>query len=372
MRHRSDFKLWQKLSLTTEYTTLSFLQPFHTLPDRSLRKCLEVASETWLTMIPIAEQGFHLHKGAFRDAICLRYCLTPPHLPIESVCGSPFNVDHAMNCKWGGLLFIRHNELQDITAELLTEVCSDVIIEPPLQSLSGECFNYCSANINNNAHTDIAASGFWSPSHCSFFDVRVYNPFASVYSKSKLKACHRRNELEKRWQYDERIRTVEHGSLTLLVFTTAGGMGQSATTFYKFLASLISDRCTKSYSHVFNWIRCQLSFSLLRSAVLCLRGARSSLHRPVFSSVTSLDLATMEGKLDTWPYWPCLPIYLFSHLFIYFFISSPSLCINIIFLSLKKKFYYDKSTLERVSNPMYCCINGIFHELHHKSAMNII
>ena len=30
-----------------------------------------------------------------------------------------------------------------------------------------------------------------------------------------------------------------------------------------------------------------------------------------------------------------------------------------------------KSTLERVSNAVYCCINGVFRELRHKSAMNI-
>ena len=45
-------------------------------------------------------------------------------------------------------------------------------------------------------------------------------------------------------------------------------------------------------------IRCRLSFSLLRSAVLCLRGARSSRHRPVFSSAASLELAIVEGRLS--------------------------------------------------------------------------
>ena len=40
----------------------------------------------------------------------------------------------------GGLTFVRHNDLRDITAELLSKVCNDVAIElePPLQSLSGE------------------------------------------------------------------------------------------------------------------------------------------------------------------------------------------------------------------------------------------
>ena len=34
--------------------------------------------------------------------------------------------------------------------------------------------------------------------------------------------------------------------------------------------------------------------------------------------------------------------------------------------------YRNKSTLDRVSNPVYCSINGIFRELCHDSAMNII
>ncbi|KAL5470938.1 hypothetical protein EMCRGX_G028997 [Ephydatia muelleri] len=30
-------------------------------------------ASTWLSMLPIQEHGFALHKGAFRDALCLRY-----------------------------------------------------------------------------------------------------------------------------------------------------------------------------------------------------------------------------------------------------------------------------------------------------------
>ena len=29
-----------------------------------------------------------------------------------------------------------------------------------------------------------------------------------------------------------------------------------------------------------------------------------------------------------------------------------------------------KSTLERVPNAVFCCINGVFHELRHDSVMN--
>ena len=47
-------------------------------------------------------------------------------------------VEHASSWSFGGFPSIRHNELQDITAALLSEVCHNVRTEPPLQPLSGE------------------------------------------------------------------------------------------------------------------------------------------------------------------------------------------------------------------------------------------
>ena len=37
-----------------------------------------------------------------------------------------------------------------------------------------------------------------------FFDIRVFNPFASSYSRSPLSRCYVTNEQEKRRAYDER------------------------------------------------------------------------------------------------------------------------------------------------------------------------
>ena len=88
----------------------------------TLKKAKELASEkgasNWLTALPIAEHGFCLHKGAFRDALCLRYNWRPPRLPSHCSCGSSFQVDHALSCPYGGFPSIRHNELKDLTAHL--------------------------------------------------------------------------------------------------------------------------------------------------------------------------------------------------------------------------------------------------------------
>ena len=56
---------------------------------------------------------------------------------------------------------LRHNEIRDLTADLLTEVCSDVHIEPDLQPVEGELLTGLSANVQDGARLDIAANGFW-------------------------------------------------------------------------------------------------------------------------------------------------------------------------------------------------------------------
>ena len=121
---------------------------------------------------------------------------------------------------------------------------------------------------------------------------------APSYRNSSLSQCNRRNELGKRRAYDERIRKVEHGSLSPLVFSTAGGMGPIANVVYKRIASLIAEKHAKPHSKTINWKRCRLSYSLLRSAIMCLRGSRSSRHRPISSSEGEIDLALTEGRMS--------------------------------------------------------------------------
>jgi len=52
----------------------------------------------------------------------------------------------------------------------------------------------------------------------------------------------RRNELEEWRVYDERVREIEHGSFSPLVFSTSSSMGPTATVVYKTLASKITEQ----------------------------------------------------------------------------------------------------------------------------------
>ena len=149
-------------------------------------------------------------KGEFRDALCLRFGWQLARLPLSCVCGKSFNVEHAFSCPCGGFLTIRHNEIHDLTAKLLSEVCPDVGVEPALQPLESEPLQYATANREDSARLDVVARDFWGRNRQrAFFDIRVFNPFARSYSCSTLSQCYVVNEQEKRCAYDERIREVE-------------------------------------------------------------------------------------------------------------------------------------------------------------------
>ena len=257
----------------------------------------EKGASSWLSALPVEEHGFALHKGAFRDALCLRYGWLPSGLPTQCVCGQGFSVDHSMNCPTGGYPTLRHNELRDFTAVILSEVCTDVCVEPPLQSLSGETLTYATANREDGARLDVSAVGFWGGHHQrAFFDVKVFNPTASSYRATPVASLYRIFEKEKLRKYEQRIREVEMGSFTPLVFSTFGGISGCTSIFYKRLAYLLSLKREVPYSSVMSWLRCRISFSLLRSTIACLRGARSH-SGPI--SHRALDLVLSEGRVPS-------------------------------------------------------------------------
>ena len=219
-----------------------------------------------MTVLPIQEHGFHLHKGDFRDALSLRYGLSPLNTSKSCHCGASFSVDHAMVCPFGGFPIIRHNEVRDLTASLLTAVCHNVATEPCLQPITSETFPLASTNTRDDARLDVKARGFWSRGQDAFFDVRVFYPNAPSYRSLSLTSAYKHHEDAKKREYGHRVRDVEHGVFTPLVFTSTGGMGREATVFYHRLADLLATHWGQDYSSTINWLRCRLSFALLRSA----------------------------------------------------------------------------------------------------------
>lgn len=129
-------------------------------------------------------------------------------------------------------------------------------------------------------------------------DVKVVNPLSETYRSCSLDAVYKRAEEEKKRKYDQRVRDIEHGSFSPLVFSTGGGLAPISTQVFHRLAQMLSEKSNKPYSSVINYIRCKLSFSLIRSTIRCLRGTRSTFHSHRHSESGDIDIEFAVSLLE--------------------------------------------------------------------------
>ena len=76
----------------------------------------ETGASSWLTAIPLTEKGYIFNKQSFWGLIRLRYGWSLKRFPETCECGSKFSTDHALSCKKGGFVTLRHNIIRNITA----------------------------------------------------------------------------------------------------------------------------------------------------------------------------------------------------------------------------------------------------------------
>ena len=78
---------------------------------------LEKGVSNWLNAYPLREYGFDLNKQQFWDGISIWYGWPLSNLPTTCACGLKYDFQHSMNCKKGGLVSIRHNDIRDLIAK---------------------------------------------------------------------------------------------------------------------------------------------------------------------------------------------------------------------------------------------------------------
>ena len=101
-------------------------------------------------------------------------------------------------------------------------------------------------------------------------------------------------EKSKQREYRERILEIEHADFNPLVFTTVGAIGPQSQIVMKRIAEKLSEKKGVTLSVVTGWLRVRLSFALLRTTLLCVRGTR----RKKFShSEMNMDLAVSQAKI---------------------------------------------------------------------------
>ena len=116
--------------------------------------------------------------------------------------------------------------------------------------------------------------GVWLPQAEALFDVRIVDTDAQSYRGRTPKDVLKSAEKEKKAKYGAACEE-RHALFTPLCCSVDGMLGGEAEVFVKVIGERLASKWDQSYSEVMGWIRSRLSFAILRSSILCIRGSRS-------------------------------------------------------------------------------------------------
>ena len=127
---------------------------------------------------------------------------------------------------------------------------------------------HASGNTANDARLDVSVRG----GQRAFFNIRSFNPFTPSFFASTLQKKFERNEKEKKRLYNQQMIEMEHGSYQFC--TPYGGASWETESVIQTLSAKVASKGNLEYSDATNWLWSKISFTLLKSAILCIRGSR--------------------------------------------------------------------------------------------------
>ena len=246
----------------------SVIGRFDGVKQRAVLRGRQEKVSNWLTVLPLARHHFDLSAQEFRDALAIRY--KKPLICVPDVCdgcGAEFTLSHALSCRKGGLVIRRHNEVRDSIGDLASLVWSKVWREPIVRDA-----DYQSGS--SALVADLGVRGVWLPQAEALFDVRIVDTDAQSYRGRTPKDVLKSAEKEKKAKYGAACEE-RHALFTPLCCSVDGMLGGEAEVFVKVIGERLASKWDQSYSEVMGWIRSRLSFAILRSSILCIRGSRS-------------------------------------------------------------------------------------------------
>jgi len=238
----------------------------------------------WLTVTPSDANGTTLAANEFRDGLLLRYGLRPHNLPERcDGCKAPFTVNHAMCCPKGGLIGIRHDEMKmewhSICAQAFKP--SRVTDEPEIHSGRGPILVQNADGMSAalpETRGDIGVHGFYERAVTTIFDVSICDTDCVSYrNMDPAQVLVNREKAKKKKHLAACL--AQRRTFTPLVFSVDGLRAKETNAACKHVAAKLAAKWNRSYSDVCGYVHSRLSIALVRSASLCLRGARDPLAR---------------------------------------------------------------------------------------------
>jgi len=201
--------------------------------------------------MPSTINGTTLSALEFRDSLHLRYARTPPNLPTHcDGCCSKFSVSHALQCKKGGLVTIRHDEIKDELIDIASRAFTpSAVRDEPVINPCRATDNSTTADVEatNRNRGDVLIRGLWERGTDCIIDVRV--------TDTNAKSVIRRNpedvlEAQEREKMKKHLKACQdqRRHFTPFVVSCTGRIGKQAKALIRNLAGRLSDKPDKSYS----------------------------------------------------------------------------------------------------------------------------
>ena len=218
--------------------------------------------------MPFTQYHFDLSPTEFRDTLALRYRRPLSGVPANcDGCNEQFTLIHALDCKRGGLVVQRHNEVRDALGDLASLVWNKLTREPIVQEADDAA--------NTPALVaDLGVRGLWQPQAEALIDVRVIDTDAQSHCHRPITSVLASAETEKKRKYHHACER-RRAAFTPFVVSVDGILGKEAKTLIDRLSDRLASKWGKSYEETVSWVRTRLSFAVLRATDLCIWGSRT-------------------------------------------------------------------------------------------------
>jgi hypothetical protein len=214
-----------------------------------------------------------LSAQEFRDALLIRHARTPGDLPSHcDICGAKFDVRHALECKVGGLVILRHNEINKELCDLASKAIapSAVRVEPMIHSRR--------TAEETKAKEPKPPVQRLSCGTDVIVDVRVTDTDGKSYRSQDPHKVLATQEREKKKKYLQScLEQCKH--FTSFVISTDGLIGREAVELLKRLSLRLADKWERPYLVVRGFVSARMSIPIVRATHLCLRGSRVPLSQ---------------------------------------------------------------------------------------------
>ena len=252
----------------------------------------------WLTVVPNRLNDTILSAEEWRDNVRLRYNFKPMEMPdLCDGCGAKLTVEHALQCKVGGLVHMRHNDLMHTFGFICGQAFSPgaVVYEPFIQTCeqrakeadaaaatadtraqehqANQSQNATTPVTTNDERGDILVNNFWQRQRQCIFDVRVTDADAKSHRHKAPSAVLRQHEREKIRKYKKAC-LERRRDFTPLCYTADGMAGREARNAERRLGSHLAEKWERPNSQIVFYVRSLMSFAIVRANSLLIRGSR--------------------------------------------------------------------------------------------------